>query len=219
MEVYKTYKGEIFFMKDKFKNIISKKNVKIEKLKNNLENTKLMASQYLEIVNRLKKNKQISTEDYNYIKSNSGILQLKLMKLKPQLGVIHYRRPFNLDVIPNYEVIGNFPILMSNRGTLDEAFSIIPAIESALSTYVIMVEDVLKNNEKLKLLLNRDKESKSKWKIIKEDKKSLFSIFLIPVYIASLLLLFPPVSFIYGIILNVVSVFLILLVSFLSKLD
>jgi len=206
-------------MKDKFRNIFSKKNVKIEELKNNLENTKLMAKQYLEIVNRLKKNRQISNEDSNYISSNSGILQLKLMKLKPQLGVIHYKRPFGLGEIPNYEVIGNFPILMSNRGTLDEAFSIIPAIEGALSTYVIMVEDVLKNTEKLKLLLNRDKESKSKWKIIKEDKKSLFSIFLIPVYIASLLLLFPPVSFIYGIILNVVSVFLILLVSFLSKLD
>jgi len=206
-------------MKDKFRNIFSKKNVKIEELKNNLENTKLMAKQYLEIVNRLKKNRQISNEDSNYISSNSGILQLKLMKLKPQLGVIHYKRPFGLGEIPNYEVIGNFPILMSNRGTLDEAFSIIPAIEGALSTYVIMVEDVLKNTEKLKLLLNRDKESKSKWKIIKEDKKSLFGIFLIPVYIASLLLLFPPVSFIYGIILNVVSVFLILLVSFLSKLD
>ena len=206
-------------MKDKFKNIFSKKNVKIGELKNNLEKTKLMAKQYLEIVNRLKKNRQISNEDSNYITSNSGILQLKLMKLNPQLGVIHYKRPFGQGVIPNYEVIGNFPILMSNRGTLDEAFSIIPAIEGALSTYVIMVEDVLKDTEKLKLLLNRDKESKSKWKIIKEDKKSLFSIFLIPVYIASLLLLFPPVSFIYGIILNVVSVFLILLVSFLSKLD
>lgn len=206
-------------MKDKFKNIFSKKNVKIEELKNNLEKTKLMTRQYLEIVNRLKKNRQISNEDSNYISSNSGILQLKLMKLKPQLGVIQYQRPFNLGIISNYEVISNFPILLSDRRTVDEAFSIIPAIESALSTYIIMVDDAMKNTETLKLLLNRHKKSKSKWKIIKEDKKSLFSIFLIPVYIASLLLLFAPVSFIYGIILNIVSVFLILLVSFLSKSD
>jgi len=178
-----------------------------------------MAREYLEIVNRLKKTKQISDEDYSYISLNSGILQLKIMKLKPQLGVIHYKRPFNSGVIPNYEVIGNFPILLSNRGTLDEAFSIIPAIEGALSTYIIMVADILKDTKKLELLLNRSKENKTKWKIIKEDKKSLFSAFLIPVYIASLPLLFYPVTFIYGIILNVVSVFLILLVSFLSKSD
>jgi len=152
-------------MKDKFKNIFSKKNVKIEELKNNLEKTKLMARQYLEIVNKLKKNRPISDEDSNYISSNSGMLQLKLMKLKPQLGVIHYTRPFNLGVILEYEIISNFPILMSNRGTLDEAFSLIPTIESALSTYIIMVDDVLKDTKKLKLLLNRDKKSKSKWKI------------------------------------------------------
>jgi len=206
-------------MKDKYRNIFSKKNVKIEELKNNLEKTKLMAKQYLEIVIRLKKAEQIIADDYNYISKNSGILQLKLMKLKPQLGVIHYKRPFNLGVIPNYEVIANFPILLSDRRMLDEAFSVIPAIEGALSTYIVMVDDVIKDAEKLKLFLNRDKESRSKWKIIKEDKKSLFSIYLSPLYIASLPLLFYPVTFIYGIILNIISVFLILLVSLLSKSD
>ena len=140
------------------------------------------------------------------------------MKLKPQLGVIHYERPFNLGVIPNYEVIGNFPILMSIKGTLGEAFLIIPAIEGALSTYIIMVDDILKNNEKLKLLLTKDKKNETKWKIIKEDKKSLFGFF-ISLYIASFPFLFIPVTFIYGIIINIVSVSLILLVSFLSKSD
>jgi len=206
-------------MKAKFKNIFSKKNVKIEELKNNLEKTKLMARQYLEIVKKLKKNRQISNEDYNYIASKSGILQLKVMKLKPQLVVIHYTRPFNLGVIPDYEIITNFPILLSDRRMFDEAFSIIPAIEGALSTYIIMVDNVTKDTEKLKFLLNRGKKGKLTWQILKEDKKTLYSVFLIPVYIASLLLLFYPITFIYGIILNIVSVFLIILLSFISKSD
>ena len=206
-------------MKDKFKNIFSKKNVKIEKLKNNLEKTKLMARQYLEIVNRVKKNRQISADDYNYISSNSGIMQLKIMKLKPELVLIHYTRPYNLGVIPDYEIIANFPILMSDRRMFDEAFSIIPAIEGALSTYIIMVDDAIKNTETIKILLNRHKKSKSKWKIIKEDKKSLINVFSIPMYLLSLPFLSNSTSFILGIILNVVSVSLILLVSLLSKSD
>ncbi len=206
-------------MKNKFKNIFSKKNVKIEKLKNNLEKTKLMAIQYLEIVNRLKKNRQISNEDSNYISSNSGILQLKVMKLKPELGVIYYQNSFNSDKNPNYQVIINFPILLSDKKTVDEAVSLIPAIESALSTYIIIVDDAMKNTETLKLLLNRDKKSKSKWKIIKEDKKSLINGFSIPMYLLSLPLLWNSTFFIYGIILNIVSVSLILLVSLLSKSD
>ena len=206
-------------MKDKFKNIFSKKNVKIEELKNNLEKTKLMARQYLEIVKKFKKNKQISDEDYNYISSNSGILQLKIMKLKPQLGLIRYERPFNLGVIPDYEVISNFPNLLFDRRFFDEAFSIIPAIEGALSTYIIMVDNVTKDTKKLKFLLNRGKKGKLTWQILKEDKKTLYSVLLIPLYVFSLSLLFYSTTFILGLILNIVSVFLIILLSFLSKSD
>ena len=198
-------------MKDK------SKNVKIEELKNNLEKTQLMARQYLEIINRLKINKKISADDYSYIASNSGILQLKLMKLKPQLGRIHYRRPGNLDVIPDYEIFSNFPILLSDRRLIDEAISIIPAIEGALSTYNNMVDEIIKDNKKLKLLLNKDKKGKITWKILKEDKKTLYSVFLIPLYVFSLLSLFYPETVILGLILNIVSVFLIILLSFLSK--
>ncbi len=206
-------------MKDKFKNIFSKKNVKIEELKNNLEKTQLMSRQYLEIVNRFKINKQISADDYNFLTSNSGILQLKVMKLKPQLGRIHYKRPFDLGVFPDYEVINNFPILLSNRRLIDEAISLIPAIEGALSTYNNLVDEIIKDNKKLKLLLNKDKKGKTAWKILKEDRKSLYNVFLIPVYVVSLPLLFYSQTFIPGLILNIVSVFLIILLSFLSKSD
>jgi len=206
-------------MKDKFKNIFSKKNVKIEELKNNLEKTQLMARKYLEIVERFKNNKQISADDYNYIASKSGILQLKVMILKPEIGRVHYKRPFDLGVFPNFEVINNFPILLSNRRLIDEAISIIPAIEGALSTYNNMVDEIIKDNKKLKLLLNKDKKGKMTWKILKEDRKSLYNVLLIPIYVIGLSLLFYPKTFIPGLILNIVSVFLIILLSFLSKSD
>ena len=206
-------------MIDKFKNIFSKKNVKIEELKNNLKKTQLMSKQYLGIVNRLKINNEISADDYTYLTSNSGILQIKIMNLKSQLGVIHYKRPFNLGEIPNYEVITNFPTLLNDRRLMDEAISIIPAIEGALSTYNNIVNEILQDEKKLKLLLNKDKKGKTIWKILKEDKKSLFSIMLLPVYVLSVSFLFYPITFIPGLILNIVSVFLIILVSFLSKSD
>ncbi|HEC38639.1 hypothetical protein LCGC14_0695460 [marine sediment metagenome] len=206
-------------MKDKFKIFFSKKDVKIKELKDNLEKTQIMSKKYLEIVNKLKKNKEISEEDYNYISSNSGILQLKIMKLKPQFGVVHYKRPFGLGEIPDYEIISNFPHLLSDRRLLDEAFTLIPAIEGALSTYNNVVDGILKDNEKLKLLLDKNKKGKISWKILKEDKKTLYSISLIPLYISSLPLLFYPITFILGLVLNIVSVFFILLLSFLSKSD
>lgn len=206
-------------MKDKFKNFFSKKNVKIQNLRNKLKDTQLLARRYLEIVNKLKNNKQISADDFNYIASNSGILQLKVMKLKPQLGVIHYKRPFNFGEIPNYEVINNFPILLSNRGLIDEAISLIPAIDGALSTYNNMVDEIIKDDKKLKLILNKDKKGKLTWKILKEDRKSIYNVFLIPTYIISFSLLFYPKTVIPGLILNFLSVFLIILLSFLSKSD
>ncbi|MEE9376512.1 MAG: hypothetical protein V3V33_00565 [Candidatus Lokiarchaeia archaeon] len=206
-------------MKDKFKNFFSKENVDIQNLRNKLINSQSMARKYLEIVKNFEKNKEISDDDYNYIVSNSGILQLKMMKLKPQLGVIYYRRPFNLGVFPNYEVVSNFPTLLSDPRLKKEAFKFITIIVGTLSLYITMIDDIIEDSKKLKSLLNRGKKSKKKWKIIKEDKKSLYNIFLIPIYIISLTLLFSPVTFTYGIILNIVSVFLIVLVSFLSKSD
>lgn len=82
-----------------------------------------------------------------------------------------------------------------------------------------MVDEIIKDNKKLKLLLNKDKKGKMTWKILKEDRKSLYNVLLIPIYVISLSLLFYPKTFIPGLILNIVSVFLIILLSFLSKSD
>ena len=190
---------------------------KIQELRNQLESTQSIAKKYLRIVENFDNHKGISEEDYNYLLANSGILQMKMMKLKPQIGVIHYKRPFDLGVFPDFEIISNFPNLLKDRLIIDEAFTLAPVIRGALSTYINMVEDIIKDNKKLRILFKKGKNNKSKLKIIKEDKIFLYTTILAPIYVASLPLLFYPITFYLGLTLNIVSVSLIVLVSLLTK--
>ena len=141
------------------------------------------------------------------------------MKLRPKLGLVHHTNPSNSGEFPKFELISNFPNIFKNSRSKDEYISLIPLIQGILSTYINLLDDIIKDNQKLKVLLSKDKKSKRTWKIFKEDRKSLYNVFLIPVYVVSLPLLFYSQTFIPGLILNIVSAFLIILLSFLSKSD
>jgi len=196
-----------------------KESKKVENLKNQLKQTQSMTKQYLEIIKNFKKNHNMTQEELDFIVSKSGIIQLKIMKLKPELVKITYERPFNLGTYPDYELLSNFPILLRDHRLRDEAHAIIPAIESGLSTYLNMVDEIINTPKMLKNLLKRKKETKKLLQILKEDKKLLFEILFIPIYIVSLTLLLNTQTFIFGLIFNIISVGFIITLTLLSKVD
>ncbi len=112
----------------------------LKNLKKGLER----AERYLIIVRKFQI-KDATNEEFEYLQASAGILQKEMQKLGH--GIIFLRRPFNLGIFPNFQIIANFPIMISTRGLVDEGYGMIPTVKQALLSYIQEVKELLENPE------------------------------------------------------------------------
>ncbi len=110
----------------------------------NLERSLERAEAYLIIVRKVE-NRVYSNKELEYIQANAGILQKEMQKLGH--GTIFLRRPYNSGIFPNYQIIANFPVMISTRGLANEGFDLIPTVKQALLSYMQEVKELIDNPE------------------------------------------------------------------------
>lgn len=116
----------------------------------NLKRSLRRAEKYLNIVKKIE-SREATNEEFEYIQANAGILQKEMQKLGH--GMMFLRRPFNLGIFPNYQIIANFPIMISTRGLVDEGIDLIPTVKQALLGYIQEVKELVENPEDLKKVI------------------------------------------------------------------
>lgn len=109
--------------------------------------------------------------------------------------------------------IATFPIYLRGRFPMDEKF-IYSTLKNNLNGYIQKIEDLINNPKKLKELINQKK--KIPLRVIKFDKVKLIEFFFAGFFITSIILLTNLNTFIYGFILNIISVVVILILSFIN---
>jgi len=112
----------------------------------NLEKSLERAEKYLALVRKCK-NEGFTTEEFEYIQANASLLQKEMIRLGH--GTIFYRRPFGIGVFNNYQIIVNFPIMLSTRGLRDEAIILIPTVIQTLLAYIQELKEIIENPEDL----------------------------------------------------------------------
>ncbi len=112
----------------------------------NLEKSLKRAEKYLTLVRKCK-NEGFTVEEFEDIQANSNVLQKEMMRLGH--GLIYYRRPFGIGVFNNYQIIANFPIMLSTRGLRDEAIILIPTVIQTLLAYIQEIKEIIENPEDL----------------------------------------------------------------------
>jgi len=177
------------------------------KLKNSLERAKT----YLSIVESIEKTHQFTKEEENWLFQNSRLLdeemnELNFQQLEPAMSDA-YRTYFKMEhpiaTFPNY--LKNFP--------MDERF-ILSALKNNLNGYIQKVEDLLRNPKKLRSI---SKEKKKKiLRIIGFNKIKAIELIFVALYITSIILLINEITFIYGFIINIISVVTIVIISLLD---
>jgi len=113
----------------------------------NLKRSLRRAEKYLNIVKKIE-SREDTEEEFEYIQANAGILQKEMQKLGH--GIIFLRRPFNLGIFPNYQIIANFPIMISTRGLVDEGVGLIPTVKQTLLSYIQEAKELVENPEDLR---------------------------------------------------------------------
>ena len=137
----------------------------LQNLKRSLER----AEAYLFIVKKIE-NRKVTEEEFEYIQANAGILQKEMQKLGH--GTIFLRRAYNSGIFPNYQIIVNFPILISTRGLVDEGFDLIPTVKQALLSYIQEVKELIDNPEDLRKIMAKT----DFFEIIKDIEKNFRKI-------------------------------------------
>lgn len=137
----------------------------LQNLKRSLER----AEKYLTLVRKFE-NEGFTREELEYIQANSNVLQKEMMRLGH--GIIYYRRPFGIGVFPDYQIIANFPIMLSTRGLIDEAIILIPTVRQTLLAYIQEVKEIIENPEDLKKVIAKT----DFFEIIKDIEKNFRKI-------------------------------------------
>jgi hypothetical protein len=180
----------------------------VSKLKNSLERAKT----YLSIVESIERTRQFTREEENWLFQNSRLLdeelkELNFRQLEPAMSDANrtfFRVEHPIATFPNYLKTG-FP--------LDERF-IYSALKNNLNGYIQKVEDLISNPKKLKSIT---KEKKTKiLRIIGFNKIKAIELIFVALYITSIILLINKITFIYGFIMNIISVVTIVIVSLLN---
>lgn len=135
----------------------------------NLEKSLERAEKFLIIVRKIK-NRECTNEEFEYIQANAGILQKEMQKLGH--GIIYLRRPFGLGIFPNYQIIANFPTMISTRGLADEGIGLIPTVTQTLLGYIQEIKELIENPEDLKKTLAKN----DFFEIIKDIEKNFRKI-------------------------------------------
>ena len=178
------------------------------KLKNTLERAKT----YLSIVESIDRKRQITGEQENWLFQNCRLLDEEMTELNfPQLepGMSDaYRTIFRME-----HPIATFPSYLKTGFPMDERV-IHSALKTNLNRYIQKVEDYIKYPKKLK---KRAKEKRKKvHRIINFDKIKQIELIFMGLFITSVILLIDSNTFIYGFILNIISVVAILILSFIN---
>ena len=127
------------------------------------------------------------------------------------------RRPYNLGTIQDFQYLANFPTLFKNPTTRKEGLSWVSGIKSFLATYIQIIDDLLINDNNLKNFGKSNKTDKNQLKKLKMDKAKIIEIIFLGIYVSSLILLIEPKTLIYGLIMNIITVGIILVISFISE--
>ena len=179
------------------------------KLKNTLERAKT----YLSIVESIERTERFTREQENWLLKNCRLLQeemdsLKFRQVEPALNNANGRRLFIMK-----QPIGTFPNYLKASLPLDDSF-IYSALKINLNRFIQIVEDYIEYPKKLK---KKAKEKRKKThRIINFDKIKLIELIFVCLYITSVVLLINSNTFIYGFILNIISVVAILILSFIN---
>ena len=177
-----------------------------------LKNTLERAKTYLSIVESIDRTKQITREQENWLFQNCRLLdeemtELNFRQLEPGMKDA-YRTIFRMK-----HLIATFPSFLETGLPMDERI-VHSALKSNLNRYIQIVEDYIKYPKKLK---KRAKEKRKKvHRIINFDKIKLIELIFVCLYITSVVLLINSNTFIYGFILNIISVVAILILSFIN---
>ncbi len=181
-------------------------------MKPNLNNTLERAKAYLLIIENIERTRQFTKEEENWLFQNCRLLDEEMTELNfPQLEPAMsdaYRTFFHMS-----HPIATFPNYLRARLPMDNRF-IISALKNNLNGYIQKVDDLIKNPKKLKEL-TKEKRKKA-FRIIKFDKIKLIELIFIGFFITSVILLINTNTFIYGFILNIISVVSILILSFIN---
>lgn len=178
------------------------------KLKNSLERAK----KYLLIVENIERTGQFTREEENWLFQNCRLLdeemtELNFPQLEPAMSDAH-RTFFRME-----HPIATFPNYLKARLPMDERF-IFSALKNNLNGYIQKVEDLLRNPKKLKSI---SKEKKKKiFRIIGFNKIKAIELIFVAPFIASIILMINKNTFIYGFILNIISFFVILIISLIK---
>lgn len=192
----------------KLKFLNFKNNNRESKLNDTLERAKT----YLSIVESIERTRQITLEQENWLFQNCRVLDEEMTELKfPQLEPAMadaYRTYFQMS-----HPIATFPTYLKGRFPMDERY-IYSALKNNLNGFIQKVEDLIKNPKKFKEL---SKENRNKvFKILKFDKIKLIELIFAGLFITSVMLLINTNTFIFGFILNIISVLAILILSFIN---
>ncbi len=219
----------------KIKKKKSKEN-SLKNIKNELKKYQEKAQIYLEILRRLEQrtpprgvldfppsmtgeSMKLTKEEFEFIEENSAILQEQCNKFG--LGVGSLREAFGMGYHPRFEFIINFPIRYKNPIMRDDALGFLSYIKTALSTYIQKVEEMLKNNDKLKEYAKISSKYGIKHSKIRLDKNKakIIELSFSVVYAISIGLLIIPEYSISGLILNIFAVFIIVILFFLVSAE
>ena len=172
-------------------------------LKDSLE----IAKEYLHIVEEIeiRGNYTKQEEDWlirNCIKLQDDMEAIGFKQIKPGL-----KNGFGQTLYKIEKIVGVFPMFLRVPFPLDEHF-IFSTLKANLHGYIRKVEELLKKPKKLK--------KKKIGRIIEFDKIKAIELIFIGVYITSIIFLIIENSFIFGFILNLISVIAILIISLIK---
>lgn len=177
------------------------------KLKNSLERAKT----YLSIIENIEKTRQYTEEQENWLFRNSRLLQdemddLKFKQLEPGM-----QDGFGRQLLRIRDIISTFPNYLKGSFPMD-AKMIYSALKSNLSGYIQKIEELLKSSKDLESITKKKKLSR----IIEFDKIKAIEIIFVGLYILSIILLINENTFVFGFIVNIISVVTILIISLIN---
>jgi hypothetical protein len=180
-----------------------------EKLRHSLSRAK----KYLSIVSSFEKTGRFSEEYYEWLSRNSRILEEEMIGLEYGIMEPGMQDGYGKRLYQMRGPISVFPSYLKTGFPIDKEL-IFPTLKLNLNVYIQKVEEILSNKSALKKVTKKEKFVEKR--IAKFDKVKLIELIVVVFYGTSLFLLFDKDLFIYGFVLNIISVIAILFFSFIK---
>lgn len=171
------------------------------------------AEKYLSIVENLERTGKYTEVEYNWLSKNCRLLDEEMNELnfsQLETGMVDgYGKP----LMRIRKVIVKFPNFLKVGFPMEERY-IFSVIKGNLNGYIQKINELIENPQKLKDIFKDKKERE--YKIVEFDKGKIIEILVLGFYVTSLFLILNNDLFIFGFILNLISVIAILIVSFIK---